>query len=436
MHPVSAQPATRHMPWWTSPAGINFGFLVPILLIIAYVGGTGYSGLTIRGIRYLTGDYILLGCGVLVVTGLSGWIGAQIRLSAAPDARSQAFYWDRPATVVGAITLVAYLIWFRDFFLNPMLIINTLTGKYRPDRTNIQLTTGITSLANLAPAFFSIYCYKVIAMKMPVPRTMHLLCAVLVAFTLFRVYAWSERLAMIEASIPFGLAYFSSLAGGSGPVSRTISKFGPVVAIPTLILYFAVFEYVRSWQYAEYNKQYGFWEFATGRLASYYYTSLNNGAGVLATSNWPTYKFEYTLSWLHKAPGVGALFSGAVDLQYLQLDQFLAKFGDPEFNNPSGIYGVIYDLGLPCGALYFCAVGLIGGVMYRAYRAGSLAGVLFYPLFFITFLEVFRMAYLGMSRAFTWALGIGLALLVNSLRTTPVMLSRTGHGGRQSIGPN
>ena len=424
------------MPWWASPAGINFGFLVPILLIIAHVGTTSYSGLTIRGIRYLTADYILLGCGVLLVTGLSGWIGSFVRFDPARGAPARPMDWDRAAAVVGAVTLMAYAVWFRDFLLNPLLLIDTLLGKYRPDRTNIQLTTGITSLANLAPAFFSIYAYKVIAVRARVSRSLNVMCGALIAFTLFRVYAWSERLAMIEASVPFGLAAFSALAGGRSKTSQVVSRLGPIIAIPALILYFAVFEYVRSWQYSEYNTQYGFWEFATGRLASYYYTSLNNGAGVLATANWPTYKFEYVLSWLHKAPLIGPMFSHAVDLQSLQLDDFLAKFGDPEFNNPSGIYGVIFDLGLPGGAVYFCVIGFIGGVTYGAYRSGALAGVLFYPLFFITFLEVFRMPYLGMSRAFTWALGIGLALLVNAFQAPRAMRAPTGPAIRQRVSPS
>jgi hypothetical protein len=404
---------SRRMPWWTSPAGINFGFLVPIMLLIAWVGDSAYAGLTIRGIRFLTPYYIALGCGVLLVSGLSGWIGSYVTTDRSIGRQDLGENWNRAAKVVGVIVLLAYGIWFRDFVFNPILLINTLVGAYRPDRSNIQLTTGITSLSNAAPVFFSIYAYQVIVRRVKVSRSMHVMCAMLVGFTLFRVYAWSERLAMIEASVPFGLAGAAFLARAPGRLSSVVLRAGPFLAIPILILYFAMFEYIRSWQSATYNKHFGFWEFATGRLVSYYYTSLNNGAGMLATANWPTFKFENTLTWLHRAPFIGPLFSRAVDLQYIQLEEFLTKFGDAEFNNPSGIYGVFVDLGLPLGTVYFCLVGFSGGLIYRAYRSGSLAGVLFYPLFFIAFLEVFRMAYLGMSRAFIWTLGIALALLLN-----------------------
>ena len=52
-------------------------------------------------------------------------------------------------------------------------------------------------------------------------------------------------------------------------------------------------------------------------------------------------------------------------------------------------------------------------MLFRAYRAGTLSGVLLYPMFFLAFLEVFRYPYLGTQRAFTWAIGIGIALLLS-----------------------
>jgi hypothetical protein len=412
MGQVSETRAIRQMPWWTSPAGINFGFLLPVLLLIATLGDSSFSGLTIRGIRFLDGYYIAIGCVALLVSGVSGWIGSFVVTDARTTQPEDTESWDRAAMLGAAVALLAYVIWFREFIFNPLLLLQTLRGEFRPDRSTIQLTTGITSLANMAPAFFSVYAFKVIALRVKVSRGMHILCAALVGFTLFRVYAWSERLAMIEAFVPFGLAIAARWAGARGNIARTLVRLGPFFALPMLILYFASFEYVRSWQSDTYNKHLGFWEFAVGRLASYYYTSLNNGAGMLVTMQWPTYKYENVLSWLHRAPFIGSWFSKLVDLQYEQLSTFLTKFGDVEFNNPSGIYAVVYDIGLPLGTVYFCVVGFVGGMIYRSYRRGAFSGVLLYPLFFIAFLEVFRFPYLGTSRAFTWLLGIVLTLLV------------------------
>ena len=405
---AAADRAAR-MPWWTSPAGIHLGFLLPILLLIAYVGSTGYSGLTIRGIRFLTAQYIVLGCAILLVSALCGWIGSQIAVKVPLDDSKQR--WDRAAYVVGGVALFAYVFWFRDLVFNPVLVFKTLIGTYRPDRTNIELTTGLTSLANIAPVFFALYTYQVMVLRRPLHRRLHIMCFTLVCFTLLRVYAWSERLAMIEAAVPFGLAAAISMYRAGGRGARLV-RLGPFGAIPLLIVYFAAFEFFRSWNSATYNKHFSFWEFALGRIASYYYTSLNNGAGVLSTNDWPSYQFENVLNWLHRAPLVGRLFSSWVQLRQSQISVFLTKFGDVEFNNPSGLYSVIYDLGLPLGLLYFGLVAFAGGLLYRAYRVGTVTGVILYPIFFMTFLEVLRLPYLGSSRTFTCVLGAGLALLI------------------------
>ncbi len=311
---------------------------------------------------------------------------------------------------MGGVALVAYLVFFKDFVLSPVLLLKTLTGAYRPDRTNLELTVGVTSLENFAPVFFSLYASRTLYQGARVRAALHVLCAVLLFLTALRVYAWSERLALIEAAVPFGLCAAARLAAG-GRLARGAIRVGPFLALPAFVLYFGAAEYVRSWTSATYHGRSGFWEFAIGRLASYYYTSLNNGAGLLATAHWPSFHFEYTLWWLHKLPLLGRVFSSYVGLQVEQTGLFLHKYGDPEFNNPSGIYSVIFDIGLPLGIAYFGLQGALGGMLFRAFRAGSCIGALGYPLLYLSMLEIFRYPYLGAPRGFTWATGIAVAIL-------------------------
>lgn len=399
------------MPWWTSPAGICIGFLLPILFLIAYVGDMGHPGLTIRGLRFLTLGYLALGALLLLVTALGGWVGQHMRLR--PTTAGDPQDWDFAATGVALIALFAYLYWFKDFFLDPILLLRTLRGEYRPDRSNIELTPGITSLVNVAPAFFSLYAYRLAFRGPRMGPALHGLFAVLVLLTVFRVYAWSERLALIEATLPFGLALGAIAFNSPKRFVRALTWAGPFVALPALVLYFGMAEYVRSWTSPTYSGKLGFWDFAIGRLASYYYTSLNNGAGLLETLDWPTYTFEHTLFWLHRAPlSLGPLFSAWVDLTHFEPEAFLEKFADPEFNNPSGLYAVICDLGLPLGIAYFSLIATFGGLLFRAYGEGRLIGAAAYPILFLSFLEVFRYPYLGQPRALTWALGIALAFLL------------------------
>ena len=403
------------MPWWTSPAGISMGFLMPILFLIAYVGEANLPGVTIRGVRFLSMAYIAMGALLIGVIAVAGWIGQQIRPSAgeAADVRR----WDAAASVVGVVALLAYLFWFRDFFLNPGLLLQTLTGSYRPDRSNIELTPGLTSLANFAPPFFSIYAYRLVFGGAPISRTAHALCAVLVPLTLFRVYAWSERLALIEAAVPFALAAGALTLRSPNAFVRVLVRAGPFIALPGLVLYFGMAEYVRSWTSPTYAGKLDFWQFAIGRMASYYYTSLNNGAGFLETLSWPTFNFEHTLFWLHRAPlSIGPQFSAWVDLTHFETEPFLARWADPEFNNPSGIYAVVCDLGLPLGIVYFAVLAAIGGLLFRNYCDRRLSGALIYPIFFLSLLEIFRYPYFGTPRAFTWILGILLVLALVHMR--------------------
>jgi hypothetical protein len=96
-------------------------------------------------------------------------------------------------------------------------------------------------------------------------------------------------------------------------------------------------------------------------------------------------------------------------------DQFLSKYVDLEFNNPSGIFSVVYDLGLPLGIVYFCLIAVVAGYALNLYRQRHPAGALIYPILYLSFLEIYRYPYLGASRAFTWLVGIGLVFVLAAL---------------------
>ena len=406
-------PVAMPMPWWCSPAGIAVGFLLPLMVLISFAGDLPHPALTIRGVEALDARYLQLGAMMILAIALAGWFGAQLQLGSAPVSRDVRG-WDRAALGIGGLATVAFIIWFRDFVFNPVLLFQTLTGEFKPDRNTIALTPGLTSLANMGPVFFSIYAYRLFDKgERALPRPMHVMFVVLGLFTLFRVYVWTERLALIELLVPFGLAFgrwTSTRAGTGWALARSV---GPYAAIPMVILLFGASEYFRSWSSDTYQGKMDFWEFAIGRFASYYYTSLNNGAGLLANMPWPTWTFEFTLEWLHRAPfGAGKPFSDAVGYTGPQFDWYLSTYQDEEFNSPSGIFGPLSDLGIYGGLGYMLAIGLVSGLCFRAYREGRLVGVLFYPIFFITFMEIYRYPYLGVPRAFTWTLGIGLALLL------------------------
>jgi hypothetical protein len=320
------------------------------------------------------------------------------------------------------VVLVAYSIWLKDLLSNPSLLLQIITGAYKPERSEIGLTPGVTSLINLAPAFHCIYAFRLVDGSEQRPaRWFHLCFAIVAGLTLFRVYIWSERLAMIEMAVPFGLAAGRWMATSRLPAVGALRLLGPYAALPFVILYFGVAEYYRSWTSGTYNGKMDFWDFAIGRFASYYYTALNNAAGFAATQPRPLFEFEFILEWAHKAPfGVGKIFSEFVGFQGPRWEWYLESYQDPEFNSPSALFTVVADLGLMGALGYMLLVGLVSGMIFRMYRQGRLAGVLVFPLFFISFLELFRYPYLGQPRAFTWVLGmIVVALAVQVIRAMP-----------------
>jgi hypothetical protein len=397
---------TWAMPWWSSPAGISLGFLIPILLLTVAAGEADLSTLTIRGIRFISATSLAIVGGMILVAALGGWLGDHIRWPGTDTSRDP--QWDTPAMLLGCIALVAYVVWFRPLLFSPATLYDIFSGKLRFTRDSSMLTPGITSLANVAPVFFAVYAYRtLLSQDEPVARRMHVMAALLVAMTLFRAQIWSERLAVIEMAAPFGLALAPRLMRQRGMFMNALRVGGPYLALPLVIVLFGVAEYSRSWTSDTYRDKTGFWAFAIGRLVSYYYTALNNGAGMLATFDWPTYSFDFTLTWLRSAPLLlGPLFSEVVgESRRIDLVGFLALYGDPEFNSPSGMFSALVDLGGPLGVLYVFVTGLFSGFMFRAYRERRLVGVLLYPMCFIAFLEVLRYLYLGQPRAFTTVVG-------------------------------
>lgn len=402
-------------PWWCSPSGIAVGFLLPLFCLICYAIQLNLPGLTARGLSFLTWPYLFLGAGLILMMALGGWLGQQIKIFDRHPAASADI--DRMAMVVGGIALMAYLFWFRQYLASPSLLWSILSGASRPSRAD-ELVTGVTSLANGGPVFFSTYAWRsVLRRDKPVPRAMHAMFALLALLTAFRVYAWSERLALIEAVLPLALMFSLQAARSRRPTVRVLVALGPFLAMPVLLFYFGLAESVRSWTSDTYNGKLAFWDFAIGRMASYYYTALNNGAGFLTTQDWPTFRFDYVFSMLHTAPlSVGRIFSELTGSDGPTFESFLVKYADVEFNNPSGLYTVVYDLGIPLAVVYFGVVGIIAGLLFRGYTAGSLWGAVLYPIVFISYLEVFRYPYLGSGRAFACAVCAALLLMLVRLR--------------------
>ena len=396
----------RELPWWTRPSALNLLFVLPVLMVLIWAGG---NGLEVRSRNYLSAPYIALYVWLVLVSAVGAWLGENVRQRALLQSPDQ--HLARAAVWVGVFVLATYVFWYRSLMFDPALLMSVLMGGEKPERTDIGTVTGITSLVNLAPVFFSLAGYLLFVRRTR-DRTLVALTIVLLLFTLFRVYIWSERLAGAEAVIPLALA----LLGNANPkprqrVRRLFWRLGPYAALPVFFLFFAVAEFFRSWSY--YADRMAFWEFAFDRFVSYYYTSLNNGAGILTTADWPTGTFEKVLAWLHTFPlGIGTRFSEAVGLHTSVGEVFLQRYGDPEFNTTSSFASITLDLGVAGATLYFFLSMLCAGILYSRYLKGDALSVMLFPSVLVALFESLRIPYWGTGRAFVWLLGSLVVLAV------------------------
>ena len=401
---------SRELPWWTRGSALNLLFVFPMLLVVFWAGDSDLSGLTVRSRSFLTAWFIALCLGLVLISAMGAWLGENVRPRVVLQIPDEQLI--RVTHGLGLVALATYVFWYRSLIFNPPLMLGVLTGAVIPDRNEIGTVVGITSLVNLQPLFFSLAGYVLFVRKRK-NRALKALTAVLLLATLFRAYVWSERLAVAEAVVTLALALLLAMpaARPDQRVRSLIVRLGPYAALPGVFLFFALAEFFRSWSF--YQDRLSFWDFALGRFVSYYYTSLNNGAGLLATMDWPTWKFENVLSWLHTFPmGIGPLFSEVVDMTEYPNQIFLQRYADPEFSTSSSFAGVTMDLGVTGAILYYFVSMFCGGILYARFVKGDLLGVMLYPSVLIALFESFRYCYWGTSRAFVWFAGSMLVLAV------------------------
>ena len=275
-------------------------------------------------------------------------------------------------------------------------------------RAQNQTIGGITTLAQCGLSYIILYMDRVWGLKQPIPkRRFAWYFYVILGLSMFRSYAWGERLAAIELMVPVGLLFFCYRDRGTHPVMRVIRAFGPILGLVALIGFFGLMEFFRSWSAYE-SAESGFWSFVMRRFLSYYYGSLNNGSGLLLTMDWPTYEMEHIFQWLYRFPAlIGPIFRYAFDVQTLDF-VFLGKYADPEFTNMSGIFTIFYDVGLAGALLYAGIWGCFAGASYACVQARRGILRLFYPLFFLSVLEIMRILYMSDVRVFPVILSLVL----------------------------
>lgn len=416
--PALAAPGAAHgnlsSIWWLHPGKLLTFFTLPLYAFLVWLMPALWPELIVlRYGQYMDGRFAALGGACLLVAGVAAWLGARVDVSERNDAVvydiNPRFLW-----AIGGVTVLAYAIWFGPALARGQLFL---------PREELNRTPGVTSFTQFGVPFVICYMYATRRALQPLGVPLQLLFFLILGLTLARVFIWSERLALIEIGVPavaLLLAYARPRGRWMAAAFSLVARYGPLLAVPLLLGFFAITEVFRSWSSEYYQSQnIPLGEFMVSRLVTYYYTALNSGAGLLATAEWPSFELVYILNWFYKLPfGVGQAFAPALAREAAPTDAFLSRFGDPEFTNMSGIFPIIYDVGVWGGLTYFGLFGLFAGFLYRAIERGRRVGILLFPSVFVACLEILRIAYTSESRCFL--IVVGAVAAMSQLRPRPL----------------
>lgn len=421
--PPPSLPRHANRVWWSAPHLFVVFYLIPMYsLLFALPKVFGPNVVIVKFRIYFDWYYYFLGLAFLLT--FAAWAAIFDRFSIGYRPRACLRYAIAPAYLefLAIATITAYAVWFHKLLLNPKLLLDIVTGvagAVYATRLETQTISGATTATQFGLAYVTMYLHARWINAATLPRRFQVYFYALLGCAAFRAFGWAERLALIEILVPIVILYLGHRARPQGRFVRLSVAAAPVIGIVVLLVFFGVTEYFRSWSTYYRHQDVAYLDFVLSRVTSYYYTALNNGAALLDNVDWPNWGFEHVLQWLHRFPIlVGPIFRFVIEAK--QDQNFLRSYGDPEFNNLSGIFTVYHDLDIPGGLLFAALWGALMGFLYQGYRSARGIGVLLYPVTFIGVIEAMRILYLCSSRAFPalLAIAIGYALFAKPIRMT------------------
>jgi oligosaccharide repeat unit polymerase len=412
--------------WWLSPLGLIGLIALPTTWLSLAIADERYRALwktpksinleltlwfTVGLLLFLLGAFLPQLRGVRHVPQWPGLSTGDLRVL------------ERSATVLFYLTIVGYvafLIAGARAGLSPVLLFNSLINQELYGvgiRDQLGTVPGVTTMTQFGVAFVVVTGVLMIANG----RQRRYVRRVTVVFLLALVRAFfvTERLALLELIVPLLVLVVAGMSRTTRGARR--ASFLPVVLLPIVVVIFGAFEYSRSWVFYKAQGGQSFPTFIVERFAGYYVTAYNNGAIRLLHGEKTGLPYDlWSAFWT--APGIGSMnlyqqLTGVdPDASYTMS---LTQFGNPEFNNYGGVASPFVDLGIVGGLVFFLLAGLLSGMLYRSLREARIWGLLLYPIFVLTMMEIPRYFYIGQGRATPGLLAlVAVALLVNRSRRT------------------
>lgn len=387
-HQARLQHLTR-VPWWLAPHWLILFVLLPIFLLCVYLAD--YILPTLRVYHNaLTESTVFFGTISLLALCLGGLLSHRFVHKSDTEVSISTLLLCARLTAAGAF--ISYAVFFSPIATNFGLLLEFLRGsstiRFRYILTQIP---GLTSLMQLGIVYLCIYASLRRLLPGPLPSDLRYMQYAILFLTFTRAMLFSERLALIEASVVLAI-YFSAWHWKPS----AIRLLAPFIAIVGLFVTFAFFEYFRSWQFYQYYYP-SFFDFISYRFLGYFVTSINNGAGIMV--NYGPLNFPYVSgAWFTKLPILAEFFKDIDQFDFLLY--YLTRLGSLEFNNPGGAYVLLFEYGVPVGLLLMLATGVFTGIVFGSFRRGNLLGTLLYPAWFVGVLDIIRIYYWGETRFF------------------------------------
>ena len=311
--------------------------------------------------------------------------------------------------------LAAYLLAFA-----PTLKAETLLRLLRGDTFLEKMGNSIAGVTTATQfgVFVAVWCALVLFSGAELSRRgrrrVWFMLASVALLSVYRGVLWHERLAFIEIAVPVAVIW--SAYRLRNPLVLTLA---PLLAVLAAILLFGLFEYFRSWSYYR-EGQGNLLLFASQRLLSYYYSSVNN-FGMALQHIEPLWQPLWTLDFVYKFPVPGnPLVSVRGEAYTLLFQTALELHTHPEFNLYSGPGLAYLDFGIAGGAMVMAGFGFLSGRLFNAFRRQSLHGMLAYPVWMVGMIDLGRILYWPSSRAFpVWLCILVMLVLYRRFQAGP-----------------
>lgn len=399
--------------WWLEPA-FPFAAIVGCTIVAAHWQSEAAYRMY-RTPKYVQGWHVALAAGAIAAFVLGSWLARSTGRNPAPPRRDC----DRVILpwyyVTLGLTLFGYAVWLAIGVKNgfrPWMILNLITTEH-PGADSIRhdlfpSISGVTTCTQFGVPAIALGLWLYFR---GVPRVLGPLI-VLVVIASIRAVLFNERTALIELFVPAALIVLRMcVLGRPWPAwLRRSMRFAPLVAPLLLALFFGSFEYFRSWKFYQGSFE-SFTDFTLWRLSGYYTTAHNNGAMAMETEQ-PRPLPYHTFRSLWRFPGVRSSPLDYHELTGLDVEanhtQMLKRYGNVELNNEGGFFQPTMDFGIAGGLLFWLAYGFVSGRFYRRFQVGTVAGVMIYPLLYLSILEVPLVLFVSYPRMFPAFITLGM----------------------------